>query len=286
MYSGLTEFVFRENIKFVNIGERCNIAGSAIFKNMIKRGDFEKAIKVATAQVEGGAQVLDINLDDGLIDGKSAMTKLVRLFSSNTDVASLPFMIDSSKFDVIEAGLENFQGKCIVNSISLKAGEEEFLERARKIQKYGGAVVVMAFDEVGQATEIDNKVDICVRAYKLLTEKLDFLPEDIIYDLNVLTIATGMEEHNPYAYNFIEAARIVKQKCPHVHISGGLSNLSFSFRGLNDLREQMHSAFLYHAIPAGMDMAIINAGKLPLYDDIPDNLKKIFDDLVLNTPNV
>lgn len=282
MLSGLQEFIFRDNLNFVNVGERCNIAGSLAFKKLIVNGDYEKAIKVAKDQVENGAQILDINLDDGLIDGKKAMETFCRLALSDPDIASVPFMIDSSKFEVIETGLQQCQGKCVVNSISLKEGEEDFLKKAQIIQRYGAAVVVMAFDEQGQAVEIDNKVDICVRAYKLLTEKCNFPPYDIIFDLNILTIATGLPEHNPYAINFIEAAQILKQKCPGIHISGGLSNLSFSFRGLNDLREQMHSVFLYYAISKGMDMGIVNAGKLPIYDDIPEEIRVLLGKVILN----
>lgn len=217
-----------------------------------------------------------------MIDGKKAMETFCRLALSDPDIATVPFMIDSSKFEVIEAGLQQCQGKCVVNSISLKEGEEDFLRKAKTIQRYGAAVVVMAFDEAGQAVEIDNKVSICERAFKLLTEKCHFVPEDIIFDLNILTIATGLPEHNPYAVNFIEAATILKQKCPGVHVSGGLSNLSFSFRGLNDLREQMHSVFLYYAISKGMDMGIVNAGKLPIYDDIPEDVRELLGNVILN----
>jgi len=281
-FSGLTEFIFRKDLNFVNVGERCNIAGSALFKKMIVNGDFEKALQVAKNQVENGAQILDINLDDGLINGKEAMTKFMRLLSSDSEISNLPFMIDSSKFEVIEAGLQNCQGKSVVNSISLKEGEEKFVEHASTILRYGACVVVMAFDEEGQATETDRKVAICQRAYKILTEKVGFPPQDIIFDLNILTIATGMPEHNNYAVTYIEACKIVKQTCPGVHISGGLSNLSFSFRGLNDLREAMHSVFLYHAIKAGMDMGIVNAGKLPLYDDIPEELRGLLTEVILN----
>lgn len=211
------------------------------------------------------------------------MTKFVRMALSNTDVANLPLMIDSSKFEVIEAGLQNCQGKCIVNSISLKEGEEDFKHKAKTILKYGAGVVVMAFDEEGQAATVERKVEICERAYKILTsEEIGFAPEDIIFDLNILTIATGMSEHDEYAVNFITAAKIVKEKCPHVHISGGLSNLSFSFRGLNELREDMHSVFLYHAIQNGMDMGIVNAGKLPVYDDIKEDLRQLLTEVILN----
>lgn len=205
------------------------------------------------------------------------MTKFCRLALSDPEIAEVPIMVDSSKFEVIEAGLQNSQGKCIVNSISLKEGEEEFLKKARTVLKYGAALVVIAFDEEGQAADVEKKVRICERAYKLLTEKINFPPEDIIFDINILTIATGMSEHDNYARNFIEAAKLVREKCPHCHISGGLSNLSFGFRGLHELREQMHSVFLYHAIQNGMDMGIVNAGKLPVYDDIPEDLRKLLD---------
>ena len=272
MLSGMTEFIFTENIPFINVGERCNISGSLAFKKLIKNGEFDKAVSVAKAQVENGAQVLDFNLDDGLIDGVQAMTKFVRLALSDPEIASVPLMIDSSKFEVIEAGLQNSQGKCIVNSISLKEGEEDFLSKARLILKYGAAVVVMAFDETGQATETEDKVRICKRAYKLLVE-IGFPPEDIIFYLNILTIATGMVEHDNYAVNFIEATKIVREQCPHAKVSGGLSNLSFAFRGLEELREAFHSVFLYHAINNGMNMGIVNAGKLPVYDDIPADLR-------------
>jgi 5-methyltetrahydrofolate--homocysteine methyltransferase len=237
---------------------------------------------VAKDQVQNGAQILDINLDDGMIDGKAAMTKFCRLLQSNPDIANVPMMIDSSKFEIIEAGLQNCQGKCVVNSISLKEGEEDFLHKADIIRKYGAGVVVMAFDEEGQATSVEDKVKICKRSYKLLTERVGIPPEDIIFDLNILTIATGMSEHDAYGRNFIEAAKIVKQECPHSHISGGLSNLSFSFRGLNDLREAMHSVFLYYAIQNGMDFGIVNAGKLPVFDDIEPGLRKILTEVILN----
>lgn len=281
MLSGMTEFILRDNIPFVNVGERCNISGSIAFKRLIKNGEFEKAIAIAKLQVENGAQILDFNLDDGMIDGKQAMTRFVRMALSDPEIASVPLMIDSSKFEVIEAGLQNSQGKCIVNSISLKEGEIDFLAKAKTILRYGAAVVVMAFDENGQATDVETKVIICERAYKLLTN-LGFPPQDIIFDLNILTIATGMPEHDNYAVNFIEAAEIVRKKCRHCSISGGLSNLSFSFRGLDDLREAFHSVFLYYAIGRGMNMGIVNAGKLPLYDDIDSELRKLLTDVIFN----
>ena len=282
MLSGLTEFYFSDIIKFVNVGERCNISGSIQFKKLIQKGDYEQAIKVAKDQVQNGAQILDINLDEGLIDGKQAMTKFMRLLQSDPEIANVPMMIDSSKFEVIEAGLQNAQGKCIVNSISLKEGEADFLAKAKTILRYGAAVVVMAFDEQGQATDADEKVSIAKRAYKILTEQVGFPPEDIIFDLNILTIATGMKEHDAYAVEFINATERVRKECPHCHVSGGLSNLSFSFRGLNDLREAMHTVFLYYAIQKGMDMGIVNAGKLPIYEDIPVDLRKLLTEVILN----
>lgn len=286
MLSGQSEFIFFDDLLFVNVGERCNISGSARFKKLIKNDKYEEAVDVALKQIESGAQILDINVDDGLINGVTAMTKFVRLMLANSDIAAVPLMIDSSKFEVIEAGLKNSQGKCIVNSISLKEGEEEFLNHARVIRKFGAAAVVMAFDETGQATGFDDRVSICKRAYKLLIEEADFAPEDIIFDLNILTIATGMDEHNDYAKDFIRAAKEVKKECPGVHISGGLSNLSFSFRALSDLREAMHSVFLYHAIKNGMDMGIVNAGNLPIYEDIDENLRKLLEEVIFNeSPN-
>ena len=285
MLSGMSSFIFQNHIKFVNIGERCNISGSLRFKKLIKADDYDAAIAIAKDQVENGAIILDFNLDDGLIDGKKAMTRFVRMALSDPDIAKVPIMIDSSKFEVIEAGLQNCQGKCVVNSISLKGGEEEFIAHARKIMQYGAAVVVMAFDEEGQAATILDKVRICERAFKILTG-INFPPQDIIFDVNVLTIATGLEEHNPYARNFIEAAKILRTSCPGCHISGGLSNLSFGFRGLNDLREQMHSVFLYHAIQNGMDMGIVNAGNIPIYEDVPEELRTLISQVILNeSPN-
>lgn len=286
MLSGQSEFIFYDHMNFINLGERCNISGSFRFKKLITSDKYEDAVDVALKQVESGAQILDINLDDGLINGVTAMTRYLRLLLANPDIASVPFMIDSSKFEVIEAGLKQCQGKCIVNSISLKEGEEEFLNHAKIVQKYGAAVIVMAFDEKGQAVEYDDRIAICKRAYKLLIEKANFLPEDIIFDLNILTIATGMDEHSNYAKDFIRAASQVKKECPGVHISGGLSNLSFSFRGLNELREAMHSVFLYHAIKNGMDMGIVNAGNLPIYEDIPEDLRKLIEEVIFNeSPN-
>ncbi|XP_053541078.1 methionine synthase isoform X2 [Ictalurus punctatus] len=245
-------------------------------------GNYEEALSIAKAQVEMGAQVLDINMDEGMLDGPAAMARFCKLIASEPDIAKVPLCIDSSNFAVIEAGLKCCQGKCIVNSISLKEGEEVFLQHAKQVRRYGAAVVVMAFDEQGQATEIDQKVEFCTRAYHLLTEKVDFNPNDIIFDPNILTIGTGMEEHNVYAINFIKATRIIKETLPGARISGGLSNLSFSFRGMEAIREAMHGVFLYHAIKDGMDMGIVNAGSLPVYDDIDKDLLKLCEDLIWN----
>jgi 5-methyltetrahydrofolate--homocysteine methyltransferase len=266
---------------FVNIGERTNVTGSARFKKLIMAGDYPAAVEVARQQVESGAQVLDVNMDEGLLDAHHAMTTFLKLIAAEPDIARIPFMVDSSKWSVIEAGLKCVSGKPIVNSISMKEGEEQFLAQARKCMAYGAAVVVMAFDEVGQADTKDRKVEICERAYKLLVG-IGFPPEDIIFDPNVFAVATGIEEHNNYGVDFIEACKEIKARCPHVHISGGLSNFSFSFRGNEPVRRAMHSVFLYYAIPAGMDMAIVNAGQLDIYDDIDPELRKAVEDVVLN----
>jgi 5-methyltetrahydrofolate--homocysteine methyltransferase len=266
---------------FVNIGERTNVTGSARFKKLIMNGDYAAAIEVALQQVEAGAQVLDVNMDEGLLDAHHAMTTFLKLIQAEPDIARIPVMVDSSKWDVIEAGLKCVSGKPIVNSISMKEGEQIFLEHARKCMAYGAAVVVMAFDEVGQADTQARKVEICERAYKLLVG-IGFPPEDIIFDPNVFAVATGIEEHNNYGVDFIEACREIKARCPHVHISGGLSNLSFSFRGNEPVRKAMHSVFLYHAIPAGMDMAIVNAGQLEVYDQIEPELRTACEDVILN----
>ena len=266
---------------FVNIGERTNVTGSARFKKLILNDDYEAAVEVARQQVENGAQVIDINMDEGLLDAHHAMTTFLKLISAEPDIARVPVMIDSSKWSVIEAGLKCVSGKPIVNSISMKEGEEEFLNHARKCMAYGAAVVVMAFDETGQADTKDRKVEICERAYKLLTG-IGFPPEDIIFDPNVFAIATGIDEHRRYGLDFIEATREIRKRCPHVHISGGLSNLSFSFRGNEPVRKAMHSVFLYHAIPAGMDMAIVNAGQLDIYDDIDPELRELCEDVIFD----
>ena len=266
---------------FVNIGERTNVTGSAAFKKLILADDYAAAVEVARQQVENGAQVIDVNMDEGLLDAEYAMTTFLKLIAAEPDIARVPVMIDSSKWSVIEAGLKCVPGKPIVNSISMKEGEEPFLEHARKCMAYGAAVVVMAFDEVGQADTRERKVEICARAYDLLTG-IGFPPEDIIFDPNVFAVATGIEEHNNYAVDFIEAVKEIKARCPHVHISGGLSNLSFSFRGNEPVRRAMHSVFLYHAIPAGMDMAIVNAGQLDVYDTIDAELRTACEDVILN----
>ena len=265
---------------FVNVGERTNVTGSAAFKKLILAGDYAKAVEVARQQVENGAQIIDVNMDEGLLDAVHAMTTFLKLIAAEPDIARVPVMIDSSKWDVIEAGLKCVSGKPIVNSISMKEGEEAFLQQARLCMEYGAAVVVMAFDEKGQADTKDRKVEICERAYNLLTG-IGFPPEDIIFDPNVFAVATGIEEHDRYALDFIEATREIKARCPHVHISGGLSNLSFSFRGNETVRRAMHSVFLYHAIPAGMDMAIVNAGQLDIYDQIDPVLREACEDVIL-----
>ncbi len=268
--------------QFINIGERTNVAGSARFKKLIVNGDFDKALAVARQQVESGAQIIDINMDDGLIDGEAAMTRFLQLLASEPDISRVPIMIDSSKWSVIEAGLKCVQGKSVVNSISLKEGEEPFLEQARKLRDYGAATVIMAFDEQGQAETADHKFEICERAYNLLVDKVGFPPEDIIFDPNIFAVATGIEEHNDYAVAFFNACKRIKANLPHARISGGLSNVSFAFRGNNPVREAMHSVFLYHAIPAGLDMAIVNAGQLTIYDDIPKELRERVEDVILN----
>jgi 5-methyltetrahydrofolate--homocysteine methyltransferase len=267
---------------FINVGERTNVTGSAKFRKLIEANDYPAALAVARQQVENGAQIIDVNMDEGLLDSEKAMTTFLNLVASEPDIARVPIMIDSSKWSVIEAGLKCVQGKPIVNSISLKEGEEAFLDHARKVLHYGAAVVVMAFDEEGQADTIERKVAICERAYKILTEKVGFPPEDIIFDPNIFAVATGIEEHNGYGLAFIEATRQIKEKMPLVHVSGGVSNLSFSFRGNEPVRESMHSVFLYHAIKAGMGMGIVNAGQLTLYDDIPVELRELVEDVILN----
>ncbi len=280
--SGLEPLIITPESNFVNVGERTNVAGSKKFLRLIKEEKFEEALDVAREQVEGGAQVIDINMDDGLIDGKEAMVKFLNLVIAEPDIARVPIMIDSSKWEIIEAGLQVVQGKCVVNSISLKEGEEEFIHHAKLIKRYGAAVIVMAFDETGQADNYDRRIEIAKRSYDVLVNRVGFAPEDIIFDLNIFPVATGMDEHKLNALDFIEATKWVKSNLPHCHVSGGVSNVSFSFRGNNPVREAMHSAFLYHAIKAGMNMGIVNASMLEIYDDIPKDLLERVEDVILN----
>ena len=284
--SGLEPLVIRPETNFVNVGERTNVTGSKQFARLIREKNYTEALKVAQQQVEGGAQIIDINMDEGLLDSEQAMVEFLNLVMSEPDIAKLPIMIDSSKFSVIEAGLKCVQGKCIVNSISLKEGEEAFLKQAKLVRRYGAAAVVMAFDEVGQADTVERKVSICKRAYDLLIQKVGFIPEDIIFDPNIFAVATGIEEHNDYAIHFIEATRQIKKLCPGAKVSGGVSNISFSFRGNEVVREAMHTAFLYHAVRAGMDMGIVNAGMMDIYSNIePDLLEKVEDVLFNRRPD-
>lgn len=277
--------MIRPETNFVNVGERTNVTGSKKFARLIREGHFEEALSVARQQVENGAQILDVNMDDAMLDGVNAMTTFLNLLQSEPDIAKIPIMIDSSKFEIIEAGLKCVQGRCIVNSISMKEGEEKFIEQAFTCKAYGAAVIVMAFDEVGQADTKERKVEICHRAYKILTEKVGFDPQDIIFDPNIFAIATGIEEHNNYAVDFIEATREIKQLMPLTKVSGGVSNVSFSFRGNDHVREAIHSVFLFHAIKAGMDMGIVNAGQLVVYDEIEPTLKQLCEDVILNRNN-
>lgn len=280
--SGLEPLVVRPESNFVNVGERTNVTGSKKFARLIKENKYEEALSVARQQVENGAQVLDVNMDDALLDGVQAMKTFINLLQSEPDIAKIPIMLDSSKFEIIEAGLKCIQGKCIVNSISLKEGEEKFKEQAFKCLAYGAAVIVMAFDENGQADTLAKRVSISERAYKILTEEVGFVPEDIIFDPNIFAVATGIEEHNNYAVDFIAATKLIKQKMPLTKVSGGVSNISFSFRGNDHVREAMHSVFLYHAIKAGMDMGIVNAGQLQVYDEIEPELRNLCEDVILN----
>jgi len=280
--SGLEPFTLTPETNFVNIGERTNVTGSARFRKLIKNGDFEAALEVAKQQVESGAQIIDVNMDEGLLDSEAAMVTFLNLIAVEPDIARVPVMIDSSKWSVIEAGLKCVQGKPVVNSISLKEGEGPFIEQAKKVRRYGAAVVVMAFDEQGQADTAERKFEICRRAYEILTERVGLPPEDIIFDPNIFAVATGIEEHNDYARAFLDAVVRIRQALPYVHVSGGVSNISFSFRGNDSVREAMHSAFLYHAIKAGMDMGIVNAGALVVYEDIPAELRDGIEDVLLN----
>ena len=280
--SGLEPLVVTPESNFINIGERTNVAGSRKFLRLIKEGNFEEALSIARHQVEGGAQIIDINMDDGLIDGKEAMVKFLNLIVAEPDISRVPIMIDSSKWEIIEAGLQVVQGKCVVNSISLKEGENEFIHHAKLIKRYGAAVVIMAFDEVGQADNYDRRIEIAKRSYDILVDQVNFKPEDIIFDLNIFPVATGMDEHRKNAVDFIEATRWVRKNLPHCNVSGGVSNVSFSFRGNDKVREAMHSVFLYHAIQAGMNMGIVNPAMLEVYDEIPKDLLERVEDVMLN----
>ena len=280
--SGLEPLIVTPELLFINVGERTNVTGSAAFRKLIKENRYPEAVEVARQQVEGGAQILDVNMDEGMLDSEHAMTTFLNLIAAEPDIARIPVMVDSSKWTVIEAGLKCLQGKGVVNSISLKEGEAAFLEQARKVLRYGAAVVVMAFDEVGQADTKDRKVEICTRAYKLLTEVVGFPPEDIIFDPNIFAIATGIAEHDNYAVDFIEATREIKATLPHCHVSGGVSNVSFSFRGNEVVRQAIHAVFLFHAIRAGMDFGIVNAGAMPIVDDLDPELRDCVEDVVLN----
>ena len=280
--SGLEPLVITPELLFVNVGERTNVTGSARFRKLVKEGRFEDAVEVARQQVESGAQILDVNMDEGLIDSEAAMVRFLNLIASEPDIARIPVMVDSSKWSVIEAGLQCLQGKGVVNSLSLKDGHAAFVEQARKVLRYGAAAVVMAFDEAGQAGTCARKVEICTRAYRILVDEVGFPPEDIIFDPNIFAIATGIAEHDNYAVDFIEATRIIRATLPHCHVSGGVSNVSFSFRGNEPVRAAIHSVFLYHAIQAGMDMGIVNAGALPVYDDLDPELRTRVEDVVLN----
>lgn len=280
--SGLEPFNIGADSLFVNVGERNNVTGSALFKRLIIEENYEEALSVALQQVENGAQIIDINMDEGMLDSKAAMVRFLNLIAAEPDISKVPVMIDSSKWEIIEAGLQCVQGKPVVNSISLKEGEENFIKYARLVRQYGAAVIVMAFDEEGQADTYARKVEICTRSYRILTEQVGFPAEDIIFDPNIFAVATGIEEHNNYAVDFIEATRTIKQTLPHTLVSGGVSNVSFSFRGNNPVREAIHSVFLYHAIEAGMDMGIVNAGQLAVYDDLPAELREAVEDVILN----
>ena len=280
--SGLEPFTLTPQIPFVNVGERTNVTGSAKFRKLVTAGDYAAALAIARDQVENGAQIIDVNMDEGLLNSAEAMKTFLNLIAAEPDIARVPVMVDSSKFSVIETGLKCIQGKPVVNSISLKEGEAEFVKHAKKVLRYGAAVVVMAFDEQGQADTIERKVSICKRAYDILVNKVGFPPQDIIFDPNIFAVATGIEEHNGYGAAFIEGARQIRASCPCSHVSGGVSNLSFAFRGNEKVREAMHSVFLYHAIGAGMDMGIVNAGQMAVYDDLEPELREACEDVVLN----
>src|SRR6188768_3197860 len=280
--SGLEPVVIGTDALFVNIGERTNVTGSKAFARLILNGQFEEALGVARQQVENGAQVIDINMDEAMLDSKAAMVRFLNLIAGEPEIARVPIMVDSSKWEVIEAGLRCIQGKGIVNSISMKEGEDQFRHQAKLLRRYGAAAVVMAFDEKGQADTFERKTEICERAYRILVDEIDFPAEDIIFDPNIFAVATGIEEHNNYAVDFIEATRWIKKNLPHAKVSGGVSNISFSFRGNNRVREAMHSVFLYYAIEAGMDMGIVNAGMLEVYEEIEPELRELVLDVLLN----
>lgn len=283
--SGLEPLIVRPETNFVNIGERTNVTGSKKFARLVREANYEEALSVARQQVENGAQVIDVNMDDALLDGVTAMTTFLNLVQAEPDIAKIPIMIDSSKFEILEAGLKCVQGKCIVNSISMKEGEEKFIEQAFICKSFGAAVIVMAFDEQGQADTKERKVEICKRAYEILTKQVGFNPQDIIFDPNIFAIATGIEEHNNYAVDFIEATKEIKRLMPLAKISGGVSNVSFSFRGNDHVREAIHSVFLLHAIKAGMDMGIVNAGQLVVYDEIEPELRELCENVIMNKNN-
>src|SRR5262245_37557161 len=280
--SGLEPLTLNRGSLFVNIGERTNVTGSKAFARMILEGRYEDALSVARQQVENGAQIIDVNMDEAMLDSKAAMVRFLNLIASEPEIARVPIMIDSSKWSVIEAGLKCIQGKGIVNSISLKEGPDEFKRQATLIRRYGAATVVMAFDEQGQADSLARKTQICERAYRILVDEVGFPPEDIIFDPNIFAIATGIEEHANYAVDFIDATRWIKQHLPGAKVSGGVSNVSFSFRGNEPVREAIHSVFLYHAIQAGLDMGIVNAGQLAVYEEIPEALRELVEDVLLN----
>ena len=283
--AGLEPLIIRPETNFVNVGERTNVTGSKKFARLIRENLYEEALSVARQQVESGAQIIDVNMDDALLEGVKAMTTFLNLVQSEPDIAKIPIMIDSSKFEIIEAGLKCVQGKCIVNSISMKEGEAKFIEQAHICKAFGAAVIVMAFDEVGQADTKDRKIEICARAYKILVEQVGFDAQDIIFDPNIFAVATGIEEHNNYAVDFIEATRVIKQMMPLAKVSGGVSNVSFSFRGNDAVREAIHAVFLFHAVKAGMDMGIVNAGQLEVYDEIEPTLRNLCEDVILNRNN-
>ncbi len=280
--SGLEPVTLRPESNFMNVGERTNVTGSKKFLRLINEGNYEEALAIAKDQVDGGAQVIDVNMDEGMLDSEACMTRFLNLIASEPDIARVPIMIDSSKWTVIEAGLKCVQGKAIVNSISLKEGEEKFIEQAQKVKQYGAAVIVMAFDEVGQADTLERRKEICKRAYDILVDKVKFPAQDIIFDPNIFPVATGMEEHRLNALDFFNATKWIKENLPHAKVSGGVSNVSFSFRGNDHVREAIHSAFLYHAVKAGMDMGIVNPAQLVVYDDIEKTLLELIEDVLLN----